>query len=99
MEHKTTEEEKKHVRGYVVVFVSLMGLTIVTVGISTLRLETHMAIILALSIATIKASLVAAYFMHLISEKKVIYATLGLTLVLFVALMSLPVSHFADRGL
>jgi caa(3)-type oxidase subunit IV len=57
------------------------------------------AIIVALFIASLKASLVAAYFMHLISEKKLIYAALTLTVVLFLVLMVIPVSHFADRGL
>jgi len=99
MEHAGTEEIRKHVRVYVTVFVALMALTIITVAISTLHLEVHTAIIVALIIAAIKASLVAAYFMHLISEKKLIYAALALTVVLFIALMTLPVSHYADRGL
>ena len=38
-----------------------------------------MAIAVALFVATIKGSLVACYFMHLISEKKLIYAVLALT--------------------
>ena len=38
-----------------------------------------MAIAVALFIATIKGSLVACYFMHLISEKKLIYVVLGIT--------------------
>ncbi|MEW6512084.1 MAG: cytochrome C oxidase subunit IV family protein [Bacteroidota bacterium] len=99
MEQANTEAIKKHVRAYVVVFVSLMALTIITVAISTLHLEMYWAIAVALIIAGIKASLVAAYFMHLISEKKVIYAALTLTVVLFIALMTLPVSHFVDRGI
>ena len=37
--------------------------------------------------------------MRLINEKKLIYAALTLTVVLFVVLMILPVSHYADRGL
>jgi cytochrome c oxidase subunit 4 len=45
----------------------------------------------ALFIATIKGSLVACYFMHLISEKKLIYAVLVITVIKFVALMILPV--------
>jgi cytochrome c oxidase subunit IV len=50
---------------------------------------------LGLTVATVKASLVAAVFMHLVSEKKVIYALLGLTaffflLVLFLPLMTSP---------
>jgi cytochrome c oxidase subunit 4 len=99
METASVESVKKHVRVYVTVFVALMGLTLITVAISTLHLETHVAIIVALCIAGLKASLVAAYFMHLITEKKLIYAALTLTVVLFIVLMVLPVSHFADRGL
>jgi len=99
MENVSVDEVKKQVRTYVLVFVSLMFLTVVTVTISFFHLETHLAIILALCIAVIKGSLVASYFMHLISEKKLIYAALTLTVVFFLVLMLLPVSHFADRGL
>jgi cytochrome c oxidase subunit 4 len=99
METASVESVRKHVRVYVTVFVALMALTLITVTISTLHLATTVAIIVALCIAALKASLVAAYFMHLITEKKVIYAALTLTVVLFLALMLLPVSHFADRGL
>jgi caa(3)-type oxidase subunit IV len=50
-----------------------------------------MAIAVALFIATIKGALVACYFMHLISEKKLIYAVLAITVFKFVVLMILPV--------
>ena len=80
----------RHVRVYITVFVALMALTLVTVAVSYLHLSTPMAISVALLVATIKGSLVACYFMHLISEKKLIYAVLGLTVVFFVALMALP---------
>ena len=91
-----THDIKKHVRTYVIVFVSLLALTLVTVTVSYLHLNAKAAIAVALLIATIKGSLVASYFMHLISEKKVIYATLILTLVFFVALMSLPIFAHSD---
>ena len=81
----------KHVRVYILVFVALMVLTIVTVAISYLHLPVAMAVAVALLVATIKGSLVACYFMHLISEKKLIYAVLALTVVFFVVLMALPV--------
>lgn len=81
----------KHVRIYITVFVALMVLTIVTVAVSYLDLSTPVAVTVALVIATIKGSLVACYFMHLISEKKVIYAVLALTAVFFVVLLALPV--------
>ena len=66
-------------------------LTIVTVAISYLRLPTAYAIGIAMVVATVKASLVALYFMHLISEEKVILWLLALCAAFFVFLMLLPV--------
>ncbi len=80
----------RHVRVYVTVFVVLMALTIITVAISRLHLPIPIAVTVALLVATVKGSLVACYFMHLISEKKLIYAVLMLTAVFFVALLALP---------
>ena len=81
----------RHVKVYITVFVALMVLTIVTVAISRLHLSVPIAVTVALLVATIKGSLVACYFMHLVSEKKLIYAVLGLTVVFFIALLALPV--------
>jgi cytochrome c oxidase subunit 4 len=81
----------KHVRIYITVFVALMVLTIITVAIARVHLPLPIAVSVALLVAVIKGSLVACYFMHLISEKKLIYAVLGLTVVFFIALMALPV--------
>jgi cytochrome c oxidase subunit 4 len=84
----------RHVRVYNTVFVALMVLTVVTVAVSYLHLPVAAAVTVALLVATIKGSLVACYFMHLISEKKLIYAVLVLTAVFFVALLALPaVTH------
>lgn len=81
------EEVKQHVRAYVIVFVALMALTLITVSVSYLHLGVVASVIIALTIATVKGSLVASYFMHLISEKKLIYATLIFTVFFFLALM------------
>jgi cytochrome c oxidase subunit 4 len=86
----------RHVRVYIIVFVALMALTIVTVAVSYLHLPTAMAIAVALLVATIKGSLVACYFMHLISEKKLIYAVLAVTVAFFIALLALPVLTVHD---
>ena len=86
----------RHVRIYITVFVALMVLTIVTVAVSRFHLPVHIAVTIALLVAVIKGSLVACYFMHLISEKKLIYAVLGLTVVFFVALMALPIFTVHD---
>jgi cytochrome c oxidase subunit 4 len=86
----------KHVRVYITVFVALMVLTIVTVAVSRYHFPVPIAVTVALIVATIKGSLVACYFMHLISEKRLIYAVLALTVVFFAALMMLPVFTFSD---
>jgi len=80
----------RQVRIYITVFVSLMALTIITVAISRFHPPVAIAVSIAMLVATIKGSLVACYFMHLISEKKLIYAVLGLTAIFFVALLALP---------
>jgi cytochrome c oxidase subunit 4 len=80
----------RHVRVYITVFVALMVLTVVTVAISYLDLSVPVAVTVALFVATIKGALVAGYFMHLISEKKLIYAVLVLTIAFFAALIALP---------
>ena len=71
-----------------------MALTMITVAVSRVHLPVPIAVTVALLVATVKGSLVACYFMHLISEKKLIYAVLALTAVFFVALLALPA---ADR--
>src|SRR5687768_13132112 len=84
-------EIDRHVKVYITVFVALMALTIITVAVSYLDLPPAMAIAVALFVATIKGGLVACYFMHLVSEKKLIYAVLAITVIKFIALMILPV--------
>jgi|SRR6186713_1522089 cytochrome c oxidase subunit IV len=86
----------RHVRVYITVFVALMVLTIVTVAVSRFHLPVPIAVTVALLVAIIKGSLVACYFMHLISEKKLIYAVLALTAVFFVALLALPIFTVSD---
>ena len=91
--HNDPESVRKEIRRYMAVFVALAGLTVVTVAISYLHLPKAAAIALALVVATIKGSLVAAVFMHLISEKKLIYAVLVLTVFFFGVLLWGPWHH------
>ena len=81
----------KHVRVYITVFIALMVLTIITVAISRVHLPVPQAVTIALFVACIKGGLVAGYFMHLISEKRLIHAVLVLTVVFFFVLLALPV--------
>ena len=74
---------------YIVVGLALLLLTVTTVAVRNLNLGIGLAVLIALSIATLKGSLVASFFMHLISEKKVIYVLLLSTAFLFIVLMVL----------
>jgi len=90
MEHTDPDSIRRQTKIYVAVFAALAMLTIVTVTVSYLHLSTVPAIAVALLIASIKGSLVAAYFMHLIDERKAIYAILILTVAFFAVLMFVP---------
>jgi cytochrome c oxidase subunit 4 len=81
---------QKHVKKYLLVFYLLIVGTIATVAASWLHIDSvKLTVAIALFIACIKAFLVAGYFMHLISEKKMIYGILAATLFFFVGLMYL----------
>lgn len=96
--HHSPEQIRSEMRVYLAVFCGLAALTGVTV-FAFYRLKSfpvQTAIIVALIIASVKGFLVAGFFMHLLSEKKVIYGVLILTLIFFIFLMTLPISHHAN---
>ena len=81
----------KHVRSYIIVFAALAVGTILTVAASQIHVSTPAHITIALAIAVVKASLVAAIFMHLKWEHAPsIWWVLLICAVFFVALMLLP---------
>src|SRR4029077_4019784 len=91
------EHFSHHVRRYLFVFYALLFGTLITVGASYIPFG-HPAvnIVVALFIACGKAFLVAGYFMHLVSERKMIYGILAFTAFFFVGLMFLTLWSFAD---
>ena len=95
MAHTTNVEDiKKHVRVYMIVFGSLAVLTIVTVAVGIMELPIVPALVIGLVIALVKGGLVASYFMHLVSEKKVIYWVLMLTVVFFICMVLIFISAY-----
>jgi cytochrome c oxidase subunit 4 len=97
----TTAHDHEHVaqqvRRYLYVFYALLFGTLITVAASYIPFGNHeFNIAVALAIACAKASLVACYFMHLISERKMIYGLLAFAAFFFVGLMALTVFAFAD---
>jgi cytochrome c oxidase subunit IV len=85
----------KHVRGYLIVFGALLIGTVLTVWASRIHFGAEGSntanIAVALVIACTKAFLVAGYFMHLISEKKMIYSILAFTGFFVAGLMYLTI--------
>jgi cytochrome c oxidase subunit 4 len=83
-----SHDVSKAVRTYLLVFGALIVGTILTVWASFINFGTpSMNIVVALIIATVKAGLVAGFFMHLLDERKLIYGVLGATVFFFVGLM------------
>ncbi len=87
---------EEHIKVYLTVFGALGVLTVLTVAASYLNISGTEAIFLALAIATVKASLVAGYFMHLITEKQTIIYILCLTFLFFLVCMFLPLITTTD---
>ena len=87
----------KHVKAYIRVFTVLAVLTIVTVAASRIHFPGEGNMVVALLIAALKASLVAAIFMHLKWEKaQSIWWVLALCGIFFLALIFLPVLTMND---
>lgn len=91
------EDIKKHVRVYIAVFAALAVLTVVTVGVGYLHLPIIPALVVALLIATLKGGLVAAYFMHLISEEKVIHWLVWMSLGLLITMFAIVTAYYFDQ--
>src|ERR1041385_7544885 len=96
-DHSSPESIKKSVRAYMLVFGALLAGTVFTVWASFINFgPVWVNITIALIIASVKAFLVAGFFMHLISEKKAIYAMLITTAVFFAGLMFLTLWSMND---
>lgn len=85
------------VQKYLVLFGALLVLTVVTVGLSYVHFgSVFWNIVVALIVATVKASLVAAIFMHLWGEKALIWKVLVATIVFVSGLFVLSYLHYSD---
>ena len=96
--HAHDADFQHHIRRYLYVFYALLFGTVVTVLASYIPFGGHRAlnIAVALVIASAKAFLVCGYFMHLISERKMVYGILAFTAFFFVGLMFLTLWSVAN---
>ena len=85
--HGVSVPTPHHTVNYYYIFFALVILTIVTVLVAFHRFESEVVnLLLALLVATIKATLVAMFFMHLKFEGKLIYLIFIVPLLLCVLL-------------
>ena len=86
-----SNDMKHHIKVYRNVFICLLIFTAFTVGVSYIEFSiVWVGITVGLAIAFVKGYLVAANFMHLNNEKSLIYMILGMTVVFFLVLFSMP---------
>ena len=91
MSHEHEIDVDHHVKVYMIVFGSLLFLTLITVAAYLwLHLSPGLTIAVALLIAAVKGSLVACYFMHLIDEKKLIYSIMAVAVLFFFFVLLVP---------
>ena len=95
MSHSSADIQKS-IKKYLMVGAILFLGTVITVAANQVHLAVPLAITVALLIATVKGSFVAAVFMHLSAEKKWIYAALALTVIGFLILMTVPMFTVHD---
>ena len=81
------------------VFGGLIILTVLTVLISGIDVSEGTALFLAMSVATIKASLVLVFFMHLNHEPMIFKAFLGVAFFTLLAIFILTFSDYSHRGM
>ncbi len=86
-----SQDIKKEVKGYFLVFGCLLFLTALTVLAATFfKVNLTISIILALAIAAIQAALIVSFFMHIISQKQLVFIVLILAIVFVIGLLFLP---------
>jgi cytochrome c oxidase subunit IV len=95
--HSDHESIRKSMRQYWMIGGALFVFTVITVAVNQVHLAVPAAITVALIIATMKGSMVAAIFMHLKSERRWIYGALILTVIGFLILMTVPMLTQRDH--
>jgi cytochrome c oxidase subunit 4 len=89
------QDFQAEIKSYRSIFFSLVFLSAVSVGIHYLHLPTVFNMVLILGIAFIQATLSVCYFMHLITERKLIFLVLILTAVFVISMLGLILhGHF-----
>lgn len=85
------------VRTYVLVFLALMVLTFTTVAVSRVELG-EFNVVVAVTIAVVKATLVALFFMHVKDSSATTKLFIAAGLVWLIILLTFVLSDYLSRG-
>ncbi len=91
------QEHVASVKTYIIVFVSLLLLTLATTVVATIDLGAF-NVVMALFIAVVKMMLVALFFMHLRQSTVLTKVVVGGGMLWLAILLVLSFSDFATRG-
>ena len=86
------------IKGYLALFVALLALTALTTGVAFIDLGGIGNVAVALTIAVIKAVLVALYFMHLRYSSRLTIIFAGAGIFWLGILVALTLSDYISRG-
>lgn len=93
----SAHDMQKHIKLYVAIFVALLVLTAVTVLVAELDVTIGIGIVIAMIVACVKGGLVSCFFMHLTTEKGILFWILGITVLFFFVLLLLPMITSFDN--
>ena len=83
------EEQKSEFKRDLLIYFSIITMTMLIVGINHLKLGLW-GIAIIVSIACVEAGILAYYFMHLATKKRTVHLLLALTIIVFVTLLFWP---------
>lgn len=96
-EHDHAEVHIAPVKAYVGIFLTLVCLTLITVAVSHLNMY-KFTIFVAMLIATVKATLVLLYFMHIRYEKALYAYMIAAVLATYGIFVALTFLDYSFRG-
>jgi cytochrome c oxidase subunit IV len=85
------------IRTYAFTWIGLLAFTLLTSFVALVDLGRY-SIVIGLVIALMKASLIAAFFMHALYDSKLVRVILGGGVVWFLILISLTIADYLTRG-
>jgi cytochrome c oxidase subunit IV len=83
---------------YAVIFIALVALTLTTTGVAFINLGGSLNVIVALTIAVVKALLVILFFMHVRYSDRLTWIFVGAGFFWLAIMMALTLGDFLTRG-